>query len=497
MSAEFIVGIDSSTQSTKAIAWSRDGIAIAEGRSTLPMSQPEEGRFEQEPEHWWEASVDALRKLGRNVDMSDAKAVAVSNQRETIGFLDRDGGSIRPAMVWLDERARTTAAQYSQSFGANDLHRISGKPVDLTPAVYRLHWLSLHEPDTLKAVAQFVDVHGYLAGWLTGRNTASWTSADPMGTFDISAFEWSTEILGSLGLTPSQFAPAVAPGTKIGHVTEKAAVETGLPAGLPVIAAGGDGQCAGLGVDAMQSGRAYLNLGTALVIGAWGQLPTPSHEWRTMCSPTGEGYFYEGVLRAGTFLVDWFVKNFVDPEPDASTFEILERQATAIPVGSSGVLVSPYLSGSMNPHWSMDASASIFGLRPSHGQGHIYRAILESLTGEVARTVLAMQKLGVKIEQIVAVGGGTNSALWRSMIADATGLPLRVSESPEASSLGAAITAAKGIGWYPDFASAAEAMSTMGDSFEPVQQDCAAWRALLEQQDALNRILVAESARIA
>ena len=497
MSAEFIVGIDSSTQSTKAIAWSRDGIAIAEGRSAIPMSQPDEGRFEQEPEHWWEASVDALRKLGRNVDMSDAKAVAVSNQRETIGFLDRDGGSIRPAMVWLDERARTTAAQYSESFGANDLHRISGKPVDLTPAVYRLHWLSLHEPDTLKAVAQFVDVHGYLAGRLTGRNTASWTSADPMGTFDISAFEWSTEILGSLGLTPSQFAPAVAPGTKIGHVTEKAAVETGLPAGLPVIAAGGDGQCAGLGVDAMQSGRAYLNLGTALVIGAWGQLPTPSHEWRTMCSPTGEGYFYEGVLRAGTFLVDWFVKNFVDPEPDASTFEFLERQAAAIPVGSSGVLVSPYLSGSMNPHWSMDASASIFGLRPSHGQGHIYRAILESLTGEVARTVLAMQKLGVKIEQIVAVGGGTNSALWRSMIADATGLPLRVSESPEASSLGAAITAAKGIGWYPDFASAAEAMSTMGDSFEPVQQDCAAWRALLEQQDALNRILVAESARIA
>ena len=81
MSAEFIVGIDSSTQSTKAIAWSRDGIAIAEGRSALPMSQPEEGWFEQEPEHWWEASVDALRKLGRNVDMSDAKAVAVSNQR--------------------------------------------------------------------------------------------------------------------------------------------------------------------------------------------------------------------------------------------------------------------------------------------------------------------------------------------------------------------------------------------------------------------------------
>ncbi len=488
---EFVIGIDSSTQSTKAIAWDRNGQALGEGRAEIPMSRTAACHFEQEPEDWWRACQEALRSLDQTIGLAGARALAISNQRETIGFLDPHGQSVRPAIVWLDERAAESVEVLADQFGGPELHRLSGKPVDLTPVVYRLHWLARHEPQALAGTDVFVDVHSYLTGRLTGAPAASWTSADPMGYFDIHTLTWSTEILAALGLDSGRFPSLYPPGSTVGTVTPDAAGATGLPVGLPVIAAGGDGQCAGLGINAMRRGRAYLNLGTALITGAWGADPVISRDWRTMTSPTGSGYFFEGVLRSGTFLVDWFIRTFVDAAPTPDVFARLEAQAAALPVGAAGVTVSPYLSGCMNPHWTMDASAAITGMRVVHDAGHVYRAVLESLTGEVARTVVAMRNSGIAIDRVVAVGGGANSALWRSMIADATGLPLSVSESLEASSLGAAITAARGIGWYPDFDTAAAGMARMGTAHQPDPRHRDDWTDLLARQDTLNRLLVA------
>ena len=133
MPTEFVIGIDSSTQSTKAIAWSQTGEALAEGRAAIPMSHPAEEHCEQEPDDWWGACCEALRELGELVDLKQASAVAVSNQRETVGFLDEQGTSVRPAIVWLDERATSLMHPFANAFGVDELHRITGKPVDITP----------------------------------------------------------------------------------------------------------------------------------------------------------------------------------------------------------------------------------------------------------------------------------------------------------------------------------------------------------------------------
>ena len=491
--SEFVIGLDSSTQSTKAIAWDRAGRALGEGRARIPMASPAPGHCEQDPEDWWRSALAALAHLGAAVDLAGARGLAISNQRETVGFLDADGRSVRPAMLWIDERAAEEAARFSAAFGADALHRISGKPVDVTPALYRLAWMRRHEPDHLDRTARIVDVQGYLTGRLTGEVATSWTSADPFGAFDVAGKVWSEEILAPIGLSPDRFAPAHRPGTRLGALTDAAAGATGLPRGLPVFAAGGDGQCAGLGVDAMRAGTAYLNLGTAIVTGAWSAEPRMGADWRTMTSPTGEGYFLEGVMRAGTYFLDWYVRGFVDEAAGPAAFAALSQAASALPVGSDGVVVSPYLSGCMNPHWEMRARAAFSGLSASHGKVHLYRAALEALTGEVARTIRAMAAQGVAIERIFAVGGGANSALWRGMIADATGLPLTVSTSVEASSLGAGMTAAVGLGWFPDFAAAAGAMSGTGETREPDPGARAAWDALIERQDRLNRFVCAEA----
>ncbi|MEM7299697.1 MAG: FGGY-family carbohydrate kinase [Pseudomonadota bacterium] len=483
---DYVIGLDSSTQSTKAIAWSKSGELIAEGRADIPMNSPHEGRFEQLPEDWWAAACSSLKDLFREVDPKNCQAIAVSNQRETVGFIDENGKSVSPGIVWLDERAVNEVDPFNESFGEARLHAISGKPKDVTPVLYRLAWLNKHQPDVLRNSSAIVDVNGFLCRMLAGTATASWTSADPFGLFDIEQKQWSPDILAALDLNPEQLPPVVSPGSSVGTVSASAAAETSLMEGTPVIAAGGDGQCAGLGVNAMQPGRVYLNLGTALITGVWSADPHIGYGWRTMTSPTGEGYFLEGVLRAGTFYLDWVAENYAGQAADGATHAALQAAAANLPVGSEGVLASPYLSGCMNPHWDMGVRAAFKGFAPNHGRAHLYRSAMEALTGEVARTVQEMRDNGVVVSEIIAVGGGANSALWRSMIADATGLPMKISRSLEASALGAGMTAAVGCGWYPDFESASEGMSGMGSAYEPDPANYSAWQELLARQHAFN-----------
>lgn len=485
MARDLVVGLDSSTQSTKAIAWSRRGEAVAEGRAPIPADTPAPGRVEQDVEAWWGAAVSALQQVTKAVDPARIAGLAISNQRETVAFLDAAGRATHPAIVWLDERAESMLAQVSTDLGADNLHRVTGKPPDLTPVIYRLAWMRRHMPGVLDQTVRIVDVHGYLTGRLTGRQVASWTSADPSGVFDIVAKDWSGEILDYLGLTAAHFAMLERPGAAIGAVTASAAAETGLAEGTPVIAAGGDGQCAGLGVNAARPGAIYLNLGTAIITGAWSADPAVSQNWRTMTSPTGEGYFLEGCQRAGAFFLNWFVDTFAGGTDTPDVFDRLEQAAAALPIGSGGVTVSPYLTGCMDPHWDPGARGTFAGLSASHGLGHLYRASLEALTLESARCIAAMRDEGLPADEILAVGGGAQSPLWCQMIADATGLPVVQSRSLEASSLGAGMSAAAALGWFPDMTAAAEGMSQRGDTCHPNPSNAAEWQALsLRQADA-------------
>ncbi len=487
MEEELVVGLDSSTQSSKAIAWNRKGDAVAEGRAPIELSNPEKGHLEQSVEDWWGSACIALKEVCSQIDPNRISGLAISNQRETIGFVDDEGAETHPAIVWLDDRALPMIEPTAKAIGADYLHRLTGKPPDVTPVIYRLAWLKQNAPHVLAEAHRFLDVHGFLTGRLTGNQVASWTSADPFGVFDIARKQWSEPILQHLGLSADKFAPCVKPADLVGNVTADAAEATGLAQGTLVFAAGGDGQCAGLGVNATRAGRIYLNLGTAVITGAWSATPDVGRNWRTMTSPTGEGYFFEGVMRAGMFFVDWFVENFANGKDDPSVFERLEAEARTVEVGCEGLSVCPYLSGCMDPHWDSGARANFVGLGAHHTRGHLYRAVLESLAFEIMRCIEAMKKSGVDAREILAVGGGANSDLLSQMIADATGLPLIKSNSLEASALGAGMSAAVGAGWFADFDNAAAAMSREGLRIEPDPGARSLWESLSPVQASAYR----------
>ena len=458
MATDLVIGIDSSTTATKAIAWDRDGRAVAEGRAPVAMRSPRPGWFEQSVEDWWSSLQGALGELLGRVEARRIAGLAITNQRETVGFLDEDGRELRPAILWLDERCREEVGLLAERIGVPRFRAITGKTPDPTPAVFGLYWMKRHEPANWARLGRVVDVHGHLVLRLTGVAATSWASADPHGLLDLRSMRYSPEILEALGLSPERLLPPVPPGSLLGEVTPEAARETGLPAGLPVFAGGGDGQAAGLGVGVTGPGRAYLNLGTAAVSGIHAETFAADPAFRTLTALDGRGYVFELCLRTGSFLTDWMVSRIFgfDPARDPGCYDRLEAEARRVPAGSGGLLLLPYWSGAMPPWWDPDARGAVIGLAAEHGRGHLYRALMEAVALDMAMGYEAVERItGIPIEEIRVIGGGARSALWRQILADATGRPIRLSATIEATCLGAAMLAAAGVGWYAGPAEAA------------------------------------------
>jgi xylulokinase len=482
MRGDLVIGIDSSTTATKAIAFDARGRIVAEGRAPIPLSNPHPGWFEQEVSDWTGALTRALKQLTKKIDAKRVAGLAISNQRESFAQFDSKGKALRPGTLWLDERAQKEVKDIVAELGAEAVHNISGKPADVTPCLYRCRWLSTHMPKVWAKTAKTAEVHGVLTHFLTGQWATSTASADPMGLLDVGAYDWSDVLLKAARLTREQLPRLHRPGEIMGEVTAEAARLTGLKAGTPVIAGGGDGQCAGTGANTFLEGRAYVNLGTAAVSGSYGKHYAANRAFRTMMAVGEEGFSFETAIRTGTFLVNWMVERLfnVSPAKDPGIFKALETEAAASPIGAHGLVLVPYWSGVMTPYWDSAARGVIAGLSGNHSRGDVYRALLEGVALEQAMMTNQVADATTPITHFAAVGGGSRSDLWCQILADASARDVKRLETAEASALGAAMAAAKGAGWYKSVPQASAAMSGKpSKTFRPRRKDSSRYQDLL------------------
>lgn len=462
MTRDLVIGIDSSTSATKAIAWGADGKIAAEGRAPIALSNPHPGYFEQDPREWWSSTVAALQQVTAAIDPQRVAALAISNQRETFALFKADGEPLRPGTTWLDQRAFAQVRRFGETFGGERVHAISGKPLDVTPCLFRFIWHAENEPALFRSADVFADVNATLAFHLVGEWVTPVASADPLGMVDMARGVWSGEILDAAGIDIKRLPRLVRSGSALGALTKSAAAATGLPAGTVVIAGGGDGQCAGTGAGLLNSGGAYINLGTAVVSGIYGRDYAHDPAFRTEVAVAEDGYIFETCLRAGTFLIDWFSRGLLgaDVSSQGEIVRRLEREAAESPIGAGGVVIVPYWQGSMTPYWDPAARGVIAGLSGSTRRGDLHRAILEGIALECCTTSDRVTAVtGVPIDRLVAVGGGAASDLWAQILADACGRTVVRSSTVEASALGAAMAAAKGAGWFSSIAEASAAMA--------------------------------------
>jgi xylulokinase len=465
----YVMGIDSSTTATKAVVWDADGRAVADGRAEFALALPQPGWHEQDAEDWWRSCASAVRQALEAVDASDIEAICLTHQRETFACVDEQGRPVRPAIVWMDVRATREV----EAVGSEEIHRLTGKPPDTTPALYKLLWLREHEPETLKRTRWVVDVHAFLVHRLTGTWRTTTACADPLGLIDMERGDWSDELLARVGLSRERVPALFAPGAVIGEVSATAAEQLGLPVGLPVVGGAGDGQSAGLGANATAPGQAYLNLGTAVVAGTMSERYAWHRSFRTLMGAVPGTYAMETLLQGGTYTVDWFLARIAMLDARSlglglRDVDLLEAAATRLKPGAEGLLLVPYLASAQTPYWDPAARGMLFGLAGHHGKEHIFRALMEGIAFEQRLAFEEMEpRLEQPIEVLLTTGGGSRSALWRQIVADVTRKTVVACRETETTSLGAGIHAAAAVGWHGSLRQAAEAMSGVGARHEP------------------------------
>lgn len=474
-SEPLLVGIDSSTQSSKAIVWTSEGTVVAQGQRPIEVHQPGSNWIEHDCPDWWSSTRDALNDAVSQVDPRRLQALGITHQRETFVPLNDQRRPLRRALLWSDARAARQVREIKQSLGEKYVRNITGKTPDLTPSLYKILWLRENEPEVFEQASVFADVHAYLAWKLTGRMVASFGSADPTSLFDIQSMEWSEPLLSEVGLTEDQLPDLAPPGTVLGEIHGEAAEETGLPEGLPVVSGLGDGQCASLGCGVVEAGSASLNLGSASVLGAFSPDYQVDPAFRTMIGPDA-GYVLESVIRSGAYTITWFVNNFppgsVGEGLEISPEEILELAANKVPPGSEGLISVPYWNAAMMPYWDPEARGITLGWSTDHTRAHFYRSILEGVAFEHRIHKEEMEKaIGTGLEQVVVLGGGANSSLWCQMIADILQSPIYRTQTTEATCLGAAILAAKGVDLYGSASEAASRMVHKKPCFSPRSEE--------------------------
>ena len=299
----------------------------------------------------------------------------------------------------------------------------------------------------------------------------SLAAADPSGLIDMEQRTWSTEIIEALALSELQFPELFEPGDIVGELRSEVAKQLNLPAKLPVVAGAGDGQAAGLGAGIDTQGRAYLNLGTAVVSGVLSRSYRTDRAFRTLYGALPDTYFLETDLKGGTFTLNWLAEHLGDAQSSAEKSSCLARAeegAAQLPPLAGGLMLVPYFAGVMNPYWDDQATGILLGLDGSHGIEHFYRAIIEGIAFEQRLHSEGVDAaLGEPIREFVTVGGGAQSDLWCQILADVLERPIKRSKALEASALGAGMLAAAASNLHPSLSDASREMSAETQSFEP------------------------------
>ena len=469
MTRDLVIGVDCSTTAAKAVVWDHAGRAIATGRRGYETDHVRSGWVEQHAPDWWSATSAAIFDAVSKAGADRIAAIAITHQRETFVCLDVNAKPVRPAITWMDIRATAEV----EEFGTDEVHRITGKPPNPTPAWYKLLWLKKHEPDTIRRTAHVVDVAGYLVQRLTGEWVTSWACADPLGLVDLQRFDYDDGLLEQAGLDRSKLSRLLPPGAIAGGLTAEVSAQLGLPKDLPVVIGAGDGQSAGLGCNVTRPGRAYLNIGTGTVSGVYADSYIYAKAYRTMGGPVPGTYILETFIGGGTQNIVWFVEQIsnIDAKhlkPGETPEHLLEAMAANIPEGSEKLLCLPYWTGAMTPYWDGHARGAFVGLSGLHGKAHMYRAMLESLALEQKLLTTGVEKAtGCAIDEIVLLGGGSRSNLWCQIIANVLGRSVVRAREQESTALGAGIHAAAAVGLYTDIRTAADAMTGTEKTFEP------------------------------
>ncbi|EQM75145.1 xylulokinase [Microbacterium maritypicum] len=464
-----IIAHDLGTTGNKASLHHDDGRLVASVTVPYPAHFAAGGVAEQDPADWWDAVVAATRDLIARTGTAptDIAGLVVSGQMMGAVLLDAHGEPARPAIIWADTRAGAQQRELEAAIGAERAYGILGHRLNPTYSVEKVMWVRDNEPDNWARVRRVCVAKDFIVLRLTGRLATDRSDASGTNAYDQATGTWSDEVLQAARLDPALF-PEILESTQIaGTLTDAAADALGLPASVRVVMGGGDGPMAavGSGVVAPEDGP-YVCLGTSswISFAADAPLHDPAMRTFTFDNVVPGSFVPTATMQAGGASVQW-IAEALSPDPAHPETGRLTAEASA-DVDTDDLYFLPYLLGERSPMWDPEARGAFVGLARHHARAHLVRAVLEGTAFNLLSCIQAFREAGAVIDRIDAVGGGAQSDVYLSVLADVWGVPVRRRTIvEEANSLGAAVTAAVGLG-LTDF-SAARALSEVTAEFIP------------------------------
>jgi sugar (pentulose or hexulose) kinase len=485
-SSDLILAIDAGTQSVRALIFDLQGSLLAKSRQPIePYFSTAPGLAEQQPEVFWQAVCQACQQLWEQLDKDNNSAISreriagvtLTTQRSTVINLDKNCLPLRPAIVWLDQRRAEGVPPLGGPWAV--MFRLSGmtRTVAYLQAEAEANWIAKNQPEIWKNTYKYVYLSGYLTYRLTGKLVDSTGCQVGYMPFDYKHMHWSSWWDWKWQVLPvdkAQLIELVPPAARLGEITAEAAQACGILAGTPLIASASDKACEVIGAGCLEPNIGCLSYGTTATINTTHRKyieviplipPYPS--------AVPGAYSLEIQIYRGFWMVSWFKQEFGKAEQQMADERGLEpevlfdEQIQNIPPGSDGLVLQPYWSPGLKMP-GPEARGAIIGFGDVHTRAHMYRAILEGLAYALREGAeRTTKRSGVEITELRIAGGGSQSDAALQITADIFGLPVSRSHVYEASGLGAAIVASVGLGLHPDFNTAVEAMTHLGETFQP------------------------------
>jgi len=494
MPGETILAIDNGTQSVRALIFDLRGNLVAKKRVPIqPYFSKKPGWAEQYPAVFWDGVCEACQALWMmdGVDKSSIVGVGLTTQRSTVINLDKDKKPLRPAIVWLDQRRTENLKPVGGLWGL--LFKLAGMKdtVRYLQAEAEINWIKTHQPEIWGRTDKYVYLSGYLTNKLVGKVIDSIGCQVGYFPFDYKKQDWAKASdwkWDAVMVERDMLCELVKPTELLGTITKEAADATGIPEGLPLIATAADKATEVIGAGCLEPHIGCLSYGTTATINT-------THKKYVEVIPlippypaaVPGAYSLEVQIYRGFWMVSWFKDEFGQVEKREAErlgieAEVLfDKLLETVPPGAEGLVLQPYWSPGLKIP-GPEAKGAVIGFGDVHSRAHFYRAIIEGLAYALREGADRTEKRShIPITDLRVAGGGSQSPGAMQISADIFGLPVSRPHVYEASGLGAAIDVAVGLNLHPDFRTAVNEMTRLGDTFDPDQKRHEMYTELFEK----------------
>ncbi len=469
----YIAALDLGTTGCRTFIYDLKGNVKANNYQEWNSIFPAPSHVEQLAEMWWsslKATIKTAIKMAK-IDPSEIISCSVTNQRETIVPISKEGKPLHNALVWQDRRTMEQVKLIEHQIGSKKIYETTGLTIDPYFSLTKILWFKEKKPEIYNKTWKFMLVSDFIIYKLTSKCVSDHSNASRTMLFDISKQKYSEEIASILEIDLDKMPDTIECGTQVDNIISS---ESGFNKDTLVISGAGDQQSAALGVGATSIGDIKCTTGTGSFVLAYLDKPSFDPKQRVLCSchAIKNAWVQEASIFTTGAALKWFRDEIGQVECEMAgknedPYKIIDKEAFKSPLGANGLLMLPHLVGAGAPYWYPHARGVLFGLSLGHKRKDIYRAVLEGVAYDVRRNIEVFKELGVNPSELKLTGGGARSDLWNQIFADVINITCVRNKMEEATSFGAAILAAYGAGLFSDVRKAAEELCNIDKKWIP------------------------------